>query len=958
MKNLIAKLIFVKQGNVVKKIAVPASLTREITIGNGRSHRQVDVVLSSEFISRHHAKIFVDKSGRLFISDLESRNGTYVNSQRLRPHTPAQIQPGDVVTFANDASIQLMVSEPDTQTNAEPVQDRKFNTLETSLKNNKTITIGRSSDCDIVFRQQNISRKHAVVTLLEDGGFTLEDTSRNGTYVNGKLITGKVHISTFDTIQIGNNKFTLDDKIEKSGEEVKIGEPVTKGYSLNEKLQHKNKIIIGRSPEADIFIDDNQVSRRHAEVSKEGNNYFVCDLGSTNGTYINGKLIHGKTKFTSNDTIVIGLHAFKLNEAAEDLSLNTAIRAENIEVQYPNGYKGLKKMSVNIPHKAFVALMGPSGCGKTTLMRALNGDNPATLGKVYIHGLELTSNYDLLKRKIGYVPQDDIVHKELSVEKSLFFAAKLRLPDDTTNQEISRRIDEVLTSLNINDPKIRETRVSSLSGGQRKRVSIAVELLNKPSILFLDEPTSPLDPETIEDFLTAIRQLTENGTTVIMVTHKPDDLDYVHRVIFLTTKGYIAYYGDKDKLLEYFKTQNIIGVYSLLSKTGKNEELVLQWYDKWNKQNVPDKAKDESAGEIRKKRNESPLKQFFWLTKRYFNIKANDKANMFLLMLQPIIIAGLLVFIFDKLQLGVLFLMAVSAIWFGVSNAAKEIVGEMPIYKRERMFNLNILTYLFSKITVLSVIALVQVIVFVLIVKMKYSAPTATDIQLVNVSQYIFFMFYLAFSSTLLGLLLSAVFDTTEKVMTVVPIALMPQIMLAGVVTRIDNIWKEGLSYLTLGRWGTEGFSRIQDNYDNYQIERTLLINETRDTVFTEKPCPPCPGMNEKAPSFKLPESITFKYDTLIDTTTKSMYNSVPVVSDDTLLITEAQDTTFLSTSEMKYDKVSAMDQLGFYDTNLIQSGDLMGWFDGFQENLLAISMLNLIVFIGLYISLKKKDSL
>ena len=144
--------------------------------------------------------------------------------------------------------------------------------------------------------------------------------------------------------------------------------------------------------------------------------------------------------------------------------------------------------------------MGPSGCGKSTLLRALNGDFPATEGKVYIHDMELYGNYDYLKRLIGYVPQDDIVHKELSVENSLYYAAKLRLSSDVSKEDIWFKINEVLTNLNINDSEIRKRKVKDLSGGQRKRVSIAVELLTDPSILFLDEPTSPLDPKLLKIF--------------------------------------------------------------------------------------------------------------------------------------------------------------------------------------------------------------------------------------------------------------------------------------------------------------------------------------------------------------------------------------------------------------------------------------------------------------------------
>jgi len=919
---MIGHIIFTHNEEIVKKVAVFINCPFQLTVGNGKSAEPVDIVYDSTFVSRKHALIEVDENGRVFISDSGSSNGTFLNGDRLESEKKYSLNEKDEVIFANQPGARMRCIGQDLASTVFGASAVPGSVDMVKLLDQKgLIKIGRKGfGNDIEFDDPLVSRNHAGIRKLAEGKYMVMDTSSNGTYVNGNLITGEVEAGSGDVIGIAGHKFSIAKGLAKS--EFKGVEAL----SLKQKLLKKNKIIAGRNPDCDIFIDDQLVSRNHAEISKEDGAYFITDLNSTNGTFINNQQIKGKVRFTENDTIFIGLQALKLDEVIRDLTLETAIRAENVEKTYPGGYVGLKKMSVHIPHRAFVALMGPSGCGKTTFMNALNGNNPATGGKVFIHGLELTANYNVLKRKIGYVPQDDIVHHGLSVEKSLYFAAKLRLPNDTTEQEINERIDEVLSNLNINDPEIRKNKVGSLSGGQRKRVSIAVELLNKPSILFLDEPTSPLDPETIEEFLNNIRKLTEKGTTVVMVTHKPEDLNYVDRVIFLATKGYHAFYGDKKDLLAYFGCKNIIGVYSLLSK--KNE--VEKWYSKWYAQQTG-LATPESAGKINKERSESLLLQLFWLTRRYFRLKLSDTGNIVLLMAQPVIIALLLIFIFEKLQMGVLFLMAISAIWFGVSNAAKEIVGEIPIYKRERMFNLNIFTYLISKMVVLSAIALVQVILFVTIVKLRYISD---PVDLVFPVQYTVFMFYLAFSATLLGLLLSAVFSNTEKVMTVVPIALMPQIMLAGVVTRIDNVAKELLSYITLGRWGTEGFARIQDNFADYRVVDKLITHQHIDT-----------NMNVMPPTF------TVRFDTIPDTVSKSLYASIPRTTTDTLMIKDSLNIPY-TTSIMIDNKVNALGQLGFYDHKLL------GLFGSLHMNMLVITALNVIVFIGLYFALKRKDTL
>ena len=218
--------------------------------------------------------------------------------------------------------------------------------------------------------------------------------------------------------------------------------------------------------------------------------------------------------------------------------------------------------------------------------------------------------------------------------------------------------------------------------------------------------------------------------------------------------------------------------------------------------------------------------QLYWLTARYFKIKLNNRQNLALLLAQPLIIAGLVCLVFNQLRIGVLFLMTISAIWFGVSNAAKEIVGELNVYQRERMFNLKINTYILSKCLVLSGIALLQTLVFVAIIYFNFKINTVPEFDTIYLKSFwssVAFMFYISFSATLMGLLLSAYFTSTEKVMTVVPITLMPQILLAGVMTKIDSLLVELLSLTTLGRWGTEGLARIQDSAFSENEVKSIL---------------------------------------------------------------------------------------------------------------------------------------
>ncbi|HET8854824.1 MAG TPA: FHA domain-containing protein [Salinimicrobium sp.] len=774
----------------------------------------------------------------------------------------------------------------------------------------KELSIGRVGyGADVEINDPLVSRKHAIIKKQNSGIFIRDLGSVNGISINGKKIEPEKfrEISNGDIINIINEELKL---IVEPPEIDQENKPVNHKPSIGinnkfhdtlatsrfkQKIQRNEFLTIGRLQDNDLVIDDPTVSRRHARITYEGNEFWITDLGSKNKTYLNGKEIKGKTKLNDNDVVTISFYSINLLEGFKDLkNQKFAISAAAIQKTYPNGKIGLQTLNLDIEKSSFIALMGPSGCGKSTLLKCLNGENPATEGNVYIHSLSIAEHFNLIKKKIGYVPQDDIIHKELSVYKTLYYAAKLRLPDDTEDEEIERRIDRVIKDLNLDQDKkkdIRNIAVGDLSGGQRKRISIAVELLTEPTILFLDEPTSPLDPETIENFLKSLQSLAKKGTTIIMVTHKPEDLNYVDQVVFLGVRGHITYKGKAELLVPYFKVENIVEVYSKMSDPNQVSAFYLK----------PEKepALKSDMGKIKKDKPDNSFLQFYWLSTRYLKIKAKDKQNLILLMAQPIIIAGLVCLVFNQLRIGVLFLMTISAIWFGVSNAAKEIVGELNVYKRERMFNLKIHTYILSKCLVLSGIALIQTLIFVIIIyfNFRYAAVEEFDhIFLKSFGASTIFMFYIALSSTLIGLLLSAYFTSTEKVMTVVPITLMPQILLAGVMTKIDSIIVEILSFTTFGRWGTEGLARIQDNA--YSGEESLL-----------SPVPPFMG--------------------------------------------QGADT------ECNCQPIKALETLDLYNENLVEEGKLIGSiFNSLEANILVITCINILVYIFIYYSLKRKDSL
>ena len=780
---------FVKGNQLLKKVAFIKSNPKSIVVGRGDS---CDVIISESAISSQHAQLISDRNGDIFIMDLNSTNGTFINDKKIESNVPHRIS------------------------------------------GNEKIRLAVTNEVQIVFNPDNYSPAQA-------------------------------------TPQPGNN----------SGASFST-------TNIIDKFKNKSIITIGRSSKCDVVIDHSSISREHASIEKKGNSiYILKDLDSLNGTFLNGKRIVSSTKIGENDSIFIGRYKLSLVGKARDLSTEVAIRAQRIVKQFSNGKVGLHQCSFEIPAKTLMAVMGPSGCGKSTLLKALNGDSPPSQGKVFISGLDLNLQYDYLKTQIGYVPQDDIVHRELTVEQSLFYAAKLRL-EKASKEVIRAKVEKSLTDLNIQE--IRKELVQKISGGQRKRVSIAVEILTDPLILFLDEPTSPLDPQTIEEFLGILRKLANNGTTVIMVTHKPEDLNYMDSVIFMAEGGHLVYKDDAHKYLSYFNVDDTVKVYSTLVK-----EKAKPWIDKY-KQNHPVVSAQSTPGQISKSSSTNFFSQFWWLTIRYFNIKLNDKKNTALMIGQAPIIAFLICLIFKEINLAVPFLIAVCAVWFGTNNAAREIVSEAAIYKRERMFNQGILAYIFSKITVLATFAAVQCLIFILIISFAFSSdnPSWND----PMGSY-FWMLTISISASLMGLLLSAMVTTTEKVMTLVPLALIPQIMLAGVVAKIDNKIVEVLSYLSLSRWGTEGFTIKQQNV---AIPKMAMKEGT--------------GILDGNNKMIEPEFV------------EDGSNSVDAVNELT--------------------KNFHPDYENIYGT----------WHNTFKLDFLVVSIISMLFFVGIYFSLKKKDSM
>jgi ABC-type multidrug transport system ATPase subunit/pSer/pThr/pTyr-binding forkhead associated (FHA) protein/ABC-type multidrug transport system permease subunit len=793
---------------------------------------------------------------------------------------------------------------------------------EFTIKPGDKLIIGRNPHADFVCSSSKVSFTHSAL-YLNGANLVIKDLeSTNGSYVNGNKLQKEMEFFLMDNDNVKLADIHLEIKILKEdasnpSDNFKNRKTVSALSSLTSSKD--GEMIIGRGDGCDIKLVHPSVSRKHALISREKGEFYITDLNSTNGTRINGRTLlpNQKIRVDKQDEIMFGLQTFNIAEERPNLSDRKFVIIEAIDIEkiYPQKV-GLNKMSLRIHSGEFVALMGPSGCGKSTLLKVLNNVDPATSGKVLVGNMDLKKNFEAIKRNIGYVPQDDIVHKELTIDQTMFYAAKLRMPSHTSDDEMKKRIEEVLNDLNISSLDLRNMKVGKLSGGQRKRVAIAVEMLNNPSILFLDEPTSPLDPEVISEFLEAIRNLCrEKNITVIMVTHKPDDLEYVDSIVFLGSGGYHTFTGIKKDLLSFFNTTNIIKVYSLLKKKEQSKEMNKKWIALSSFSASPTKeAKLAPHSE-----KENPFEQFFWLTRRALSIKFSDYSNLFVPLVLTLGIGLIILFVFNHLQIQVLFMMVITTIFLGLFNSIKEIVNELPILKRERMLNMSIINYYASKLAVMGIIMSFQVFIFLGLIYIKFA--NGVKVWLQDFGAMFKFLFFLSMSAVVLGLLISAISKNIERVLNILLFTLVLQMVFAGTTAKVDNDNTELLSFMHYSRWGMQGVGYIQDDNFENSTEGSGVMQIGLWNPFNEK-MPPKVRMSE-------------------DKRKGSLAKNKPTVFIDTLFMEPNIDSSKLNKADT-IRKAVLKDILKFDNEERILKRNL-NMFTGLNGTYLAISILNLL---------------
>jgi ABC transport system ATP-binding/permease protein len=586
------------------------------------------------------------------------------------------------------------------------------------------------------------------------------------------------------------------------------------GMFTERPFGNTTRMTIGRGEECDIRLDGLLISNRHAAVVNTNSNLTIEDLNSTNGTYINGARLTGRKSIRPEDVVQIGPFVLRVHPqrgiTVFDTRAKTRIDVFQVTKEVanrsgPGKVRLLDEVCLSIQPNEFVGLLGPSGAGKSTLMDSLNGMRPASSGQVLVNNLDLYHHLESLKLSIGYVPQDDIIHRELTVYRTLYYVARLRLSRDISAKEINQIVDEVMDVTGLAER--RDVPISQLSGGQRKRVSIAVELITKPSVIFLDEPTSGLDPATEEKVMKLFRQIAESGRTVILTTHAMENVKLFDKIVLLM-RGKLVFYGRPEEALQHVGAESFKDLYDKLeapiserltrgdrTREQAAEEVAEEWKRRFMqtsqyKLNVAIPLTEVSSRPqqaIPAKRRTTLgdlLRQWATLSRRYMGVLARDKFNLFILFAQAPIIALLTYLVVDaKGQRDFpYFILALVALWFGTSVAAREVIRERAVYNRERMVNLRLLPYVGSKLFVLLLIVSFQcILLFGTLKLLDLTTLMAMPGSFGGLPQLVV-MILTGMVGIALGLFISAVVRTSEMATSLVPLILIPQILFSGLV--------------------------------------------------------------------------------------------------------------------------------------------------------------------------------
>ncbi len=881
-----------------------------LRIGRGPEN---DIIPPSEYTSISRKHLEIRKEGKDFrVVDLGSRNGVMLNGTRiqesalLKDRDTIQIglgKLGQLVQIRFQLGVEILIEEREriiegqasTKDRSDQPQlpsDHPYlkvhwpNGQEQIFQITKDVTlIGRSEECDFVIpsRLRYVSGQHAQIQRV-DQGYALTDLhSTNGTRVNDQFIEPGIPapIISENIIRIGDESFGVsigmvfydptETRIEVSG-----FSPTLESPTLVTELR---EITIGRAEQNDIVLSDQDVSRSHAIVRQLGDRFWIEDQGSANGTFVNRQVVT-RTEIIDGDQIQIGKHILLFKDGVLTKYQSHGMRVDvtdlRVDVKTRSGpLRILHNIDMTILPREFIAVVGGSGAGKSTFMNALIGFRPGE-GEVRLNGHDFYKEYEHFRHQLGYVPQSDILHSMLTVEKALDYAARLRLPADISKGERAKRISEVLDTVSMNTETIRKTRVSNLSGGQRKRVSIAAELLADPKLIYLDEATSGLDPGLEKKMMYTLRRMADEGRTVILITHATDNIRQTDHVAFLS-QGKLVYFGPSQETLEFFEVDDFADIYERIERHGDEwQQVFLEGKPEHHYKYVAERQLTRPTAMKGQLPNihfglQDFLRQLSVLTQRAFSVLKSEWFTLALMLLlfpltatlqliisTPDILIGDTGILADPVAAArtmtesytpfadlntFVFVMGLEAVLVGMYVPSNELIKERSIYLRERMVNLKVLPYLASKVAVFTLFAAIQTFFYLVVLSFGVDYPEEGLIFSAPVEFFIT-LFLTMLASMGVGFIVSAVSRSSDMAIYVLVILLFFQFFFAGTVFDLRDNAAEPLSYLTATRWSLTALGVTIDIEE--QVEATIVCSE--------------PPANPQAPQSQAGKTMCFNY--------------------------------------------------------------------------------------------------
>ncbi|HTJ53378.1 MAG TPA: ATP-binding cassette domain-containing protein [Cyclobacteriaceae bacterium] len=595
---------------------------------------------------------------------------------------------------------------------------------------------------------------------------------------------------------------------------------------------------------------------------------------------------HGSTiKTQAGDALYYSDLVANFNEELKTTKLSFNARID--ELKFPNGAIGLRNVLIAEGPGKLIGIMGASGAGKTTLLNVLAGLVKPTKGQILINGFDTETQKDKIHGVIGYVAQDDLLIEELTVYENLYYNGKLCFAD-FTEEQLHKRVMEVLENLGLDqrkDLKVGNPLEKTISGGQRKRLNIALELIREPAIMFLDEPTSGLSSRDSENVIDLLKELSLKGKLIFVVIHQPSSDIYkmFDKMVIMDTGGYPAYYGPPVEAVTYFKKSthqvdsnrgqcetcgnvNPEQIFNIIEAkvvdeygqpTNKRKISPPQWYDLYKERfkiNPVEDVKEEPPHSLTLP---TKIKQTIIFTTRDTLSKLSNKQYLLINLLEAPLLALILAFIihyrsapggkeyifrFNENFPAFMLMSIIVALFMGLTVSAEEIIRDRKILKRESFLNLSWNSYLMSKLVILFTMSAIQTFTFVLI------GNLILGIEWSMLLPFWFVLFTTSCLANVLGLNVSSAFNSAVTVYVMIPLLLIPQMILSGVLFSFDKL-NDFLSTkgkvpivadMMASRWAYEALAVYQFKNNSYEapyfaLEKLESQYDFKSSYLTEE---------------------------------------------------------------------------------------------------------------------------